>query len=312
MMRGMTGRNTTAFDRSALRVLFDAVCAPAIYTVALVACWWFVGAVDTPTPHDGVLRGAFAWLVAASVFIADRVKLRDAWLDPADLAAHPVRMAVLARNARLLRVTMIVCAAMATAIPAWITDGSPTERFALALLPTLALAGIVAYAPWPAPRARRPKDVVALKNLAVGAGLGVFSALAAGVGLDSLPSRVVLLVGLALAVRVAADAALCDLDDVEGDRAFGTRTLAVMLGRMRALGVAGAARCVAAIALIGACGATAAVVAFSVAWFITTIAIAWRARSDARIAPFVDVALAVELLVALAAAAVIAMPAGPA
>ncbi|HZK81838.1 MAG TPA: hypothetical protein VFC46_12240, partial [Humisphaera sp.] len=53
-----------------------------------------------------------------------------------------------------------------------------------------------------------------------------------------------------LIVRVLADAVLCDLDDADSDRRFGTQTLPNHLGRNRAWSVAFGLRIAVAVALV--------------------------------------------------------------
>jgi hypothetical protein len=182
---------------------------------------------------------AYAFCTAAAVYLLDRVKLRDAWLDPADRAAHPDRFEFLSLHAGAAR-GLAAAMALVSAVLGW--------RFG-PLGPVLtigACVGVLLYAGRPRGRRDRIKDVFLIKNGFVGAGIAFFAAFVTsltyhrGAGFSELAElwprdwRVWGWTGLQLLVRVVADASVCDLDDEHADRAYLTATLPTRLGRVRA------------------------------------------------------------------------------
>jgi 4-hydroxybenzoate polyprenyltransferase len=167
------------------------------------------------------------------------------------------------------------------------------------LTPSLAAAGVIAYAGRPRTRRARPKDVLVLKNAVVAAGITGFATMVAIGAAASAPTLAAardialahaLQIALAcvhVAVRVFADAALCDLDDERSDRSHGTVTLPTQLGRTRAWNVAMALRIVAAIALVPI---AALPLAPRLAWAVVTIitSLAMRLAAPGRVRDWVD------------------------
>src|SRR5262245_41220741 len=92
----------------------------SLYVTGAVACFGQVAGMG----FSGVLdrsRGlalVYGFLTAAAVYLLDRVKLRDPWLDPADRAAHPNRFEFLARYAAKVRV-LAAAMALASAALGW-------------------------------------------------------------------------------------------------------------------------------------------------------------------------------------------------
>src|SRR3954470_5753040 len=91
-----------------------------LYVAAAGACFGQVAGL----PGVGVSRAwwagvGFAWATAACVYLLDRVKARDVWLDPADREAHPERFAFLSRRAWWVRFAAGALAA-ASAGAAWL------------------------------------------------------------------------------------------------------------------------------------------------------------------------------------------------
>ena len=172
------------------------------------------------------------WLAVASAaaFTLDRVKLTQAHHDPADVQAQPARYAFLRANDRPIRF-----AAMATILASVALAPAP---IAMAILVLTVL--VVAYAA-PTPKRRRIKDVLLIKNLSVGIGIAATAAIAVGT-LSLAPLA-------ALLVIATADAILCDLDDIEADRAAGTATIPARFGRAQALTLASLLH-IAAVALL--------------------------------------------------------------
>ncbi|MGH7134069.1 MAG: hypothetical protein ACREJO_19265, partial [Phycisphaerales bacterium] len=204
---------------------------PALYVTAAVVFLVQVGGLET----GGGTLGTADWLILAAAtglgtYLLDRVKLRDAWLDPADAAAHPARYGFLARRTGVVR--GVAVAALAVASVAGAAMG--TWWGWAAALPAASAAGVVAYAARPRAQrgSARPKDVLVFKNVYVAAGITGFAAAvvmaAAHRGVTpvelmrGLWSPVVVFALVQLFGRVMVDAALCDLDDESADRRFGT------------------------------------------------------------------------------------------
>lgn len=173
-----------------------------------------------------------AQTTAMSVYLHDRLKIRDAWLDPADHAAHPRRYAFLTRHARTYRLLGCVLA-MVGLIAAWkVHPAAPT-------LVVLSHAGVLLYAGLPrhGKHRRRIKDLLLVKNIAVAASITALAVVLCVLSVDQDPWSVIVRDGWRIGIGsafvfaiVLADAILCDLDDEQADRAFGTRTLPVVLG----------------------------------------------------------------------------------
>lgn len=205
------------------------------YCAAATACFvQLAGLTNLPSPP--LLLSVF--LAATGAYALDRVKLRDAWIDPADIEAQPERYAFLRAHSRPVRLFALLAIAAAGVIGLTISAWAP-------LASTMAAVGVVAYAPRPRKHRSRVKDVPWLKNLYVAAGISVFAALAglAAHTRHGNKSIVDLLARLAdpgivatlmlLMARVLVDAALCDLDDEASDARHGTRTFVTLLGPRR-------------------------------------------------------------------------------
>lgn len=276
--------------------------------LALWAGLYVVGAVSYVNQVSGMQSGGrgrtalslvFAGLTAAAVYLLDRVKLRDRWLDPADDASHPARHRFLAARTRRVRWLAAVLLVAGIACGAAVSPVLP-------VLGVFAVAGVSLYAGRPRHHRPRVKDVLLLKNLYVAAGIAAFALV---VGVCAAPMRVwwpwegflrmyglgLSLAGLTLAVRVVADAALCDIDDETADREFGTDTLPTRLGRQRAWAVAMGMRLAAAAALWWApAGNPPAAHAWAVATLITTFGL--RAINPRALRDLVDLRLPFEAL----------------
>lgn len=162
-----------------------------------------------------------AFAAGVGLYLLDRVKPRDAWLDPADLAAQPVRIDFLLTHRRPVRTLAWALLALGTAGVMWINPAN-------ILLPPVGIGGVIIYGSVRGPRAR-PKDKLLLKNMLPGGaipGLAVVLAWQSPGGAGAPPTLVeaaCMLLGLVLIVTT--DAVLCDLDDAEADREHGTRTI---------------------------------------------------------------------------------------
>jgi 4-hydroxybenzoate polyprenyltransferase len=195
-------------------------------------------------------------LTATSVYLLDRVKLADRWLDPADQTAHPDRFAFLGEHTMRIRLLALLLGVAAMIVAATI------HPVAVVLIP-LASIGVVVYAGLPrhgrrggpardeSRRRTRIKDVLLLKNAAVAASITVFVALLilldASSSIDALVDSLqnasqTLSIATAAAVLfslVLADAILCDIDDAASDRAHATATIPGQFGKPAAWIVAG-------------------------------------------------------------------------
>lgn len=192
-------------------------------------------------------------LLATAAYTLDRVKLRDAWIDPADVSSQPERYGFLRPRSRAVRVLAFLMLLTGGALGLMFTHWAPLAALLIPL-------GVAAYAARPRGRRPRPKDVIGIKNLYVAAGIVGFAALsvaAVGARVDSMSGWIevasanavaLAAAGALLGVRVVLDAALCDIDDAPADKQFGTATLASTFGVRRAWLSTGWAR----LALIGA------------------------------------------------------------
>lgn len=217
-----------------MRALSHLALWPALYVGAAVVCF-----EQTADRHTSIVLSAEMLLLVCftggGVYLVDRVKLRDAWLDPADAAAHPARFAFLAARSGRVRAlaALLLLGAMAAAwrMHPW-----------MAALPILGVVGVLAYAAKPRQQLARPKDVLLFKNAYVAAGITGFAlvvVLAAGgdswlATAQSIGWSAGLFAASHVFARVFADAVLCDLDDESADRDHGTDTLPTAIGRTRA------------------------------------------------------------------------------
>lgn len=210
-----------------------------LYVAACTFCAIHTSVHRLPPATWLAILGAF--LVGQSVYLLDRAKLRDAWLDEADREAHPKRFAFIYRHRRILRGVIVVEA---------IAGGSVLLAVhpLLALIVPAAFGGVIVYAGLPRtsfvpPGTRRIKDLLIVKNLAVAGSIAVFAlAIAVAVAEDDAvrwPWWRWSWTGAFLLLHVLADSMLCDIDDAAADERFGTRTLAWMrsAGFVRGLAV---------------------------------------------------------------------------
>lgn len=272
-----------------------------LYVAAAVAC--AAQLADAP----GALRPGplfFAWSTAVFAYLLDRVKLRDAWLDPADPVAHPHRYAFLHRHLGAVRLLMLLMAGASAASAVMI------HPYGWIATPLVA-AGVLIYAGFPRRRRGdngigaappRPKDIFLLKNAFVGAGIGAFALLvvaAAQAGPGRLAEWAVerpLLLALVLShlvVRVFADAVLCDIDDEPADRRHDTHTLPTRVGRQRAWTVAMVVRlALAASLLVWPVGPWRTRMVWAIVTGLTTVGL--RLANPRAIRDLVDVRFAAE------------------
>jgi 4-hydroxybenzoate polyprenyltransferase len=275
----------------------------SLYCTGAVVCFAQISGSGLARGLDRswALTLAYAFTTAATVYLLDRVKLRDPWLDPADEAAHPDRFGFLARCASRVRL-LAAATGVASVVLGWAL--SPLAP----LLTVGACVGVVAYAGRPRRERARIKDVFLLKNGFVAAGITAFAAVVCVMSAEQGRSRETVLrlvqenwpllafAGAQLFVRVFADAAVCDLDDEHADRSYRTATLPTHLGRWRAWNVAAGLRIALGIVLlatpIGPPGPR-------MAWGLVTIAstVLLRLWNPRRVREAVDARLALEAMV---------------
>lgn len=224
-------------ERSLIQSLGDLALWAGLYAVGvLLLLGWLVGRTPDFAPC------VFVFLCAQGGYLLDRVKFRRSLLDPADAAAQPERFRWLTRRGARLRIfialELIAAASAGATVSPWLVP-----------LPLCVGLGVWLYAGRPAGMDRpRPKDWPVAKGVLVAVAhtaLAVATLVAGAPGLLDDPGHLGE-GGLILLLVVFADAVLCDLDDIEADRAFGTRSVPVEVGAARAWAVAGAAYAAAA------------------------------------------------------------------
>lgn len=304
----LSTRPAAAHRSSTLHIAAHLAVWAGLYIAGAVVCFAQLAGIDGLVPARALaLAVSFAFCTAAAVYLLDRVKLRDAWLDPADAQAHPQRFDFLAARSALVRGLIVVLLVLA----AWLGTmliSSGGGRWVGALVPVLSAAGVLVYAGRPRRGRARPKDILFIKNFYVAAGITGFAAVVALAAVhagehdwglramwETVKSHAAPLAVSAahLAARVFADAVLCDLDDEDADRRHGTGTLPTHLGRARAWNIALAIRLAlaAAIALVPILPAPA-----RLAWAGVTAAssIVLRLAAPARVRDWVDARLPIE------------------
>jgi 4-hydroxybenzoate polyprenyltransferase len=284
----------------------------SLYVTGAVVCFAQTSGLDT-TDESLERMLAYSFCTAAAVYLLDRVKLRNRWLDPADRAAHPHRFGFLERNAPAARALAAAMALVSMAVGWRLSPVAP-------LLTVAACVGVLAYAGRPRGERARIKDVFLLKNGFVAGGIAAFAAIVCVLGSGRAGSfdavRTLgrehwdpfVFAGAQLFVRVFADAAVCDLDDEHADRSYRTATLPTHLGRFRAWNVAAGMRILLGVVLLAAPVGPAAACR---AWGVVTIAstLALRLWNPRRVREAVDGRLAVEALVVWIVLALISRPA---
>lgn len=269
---------------------------PGLYVAAAVTFVLQIAGAAIPAKNLLHLL-LLAFLTAVGVYLLDRVKLRDAWLDPADAAAHPDRYQFLAQRSGSVRVIAFASLAIAGVV-GWLNRA---PYHVLVAVPVIAAGGVLLYAARPRGTRPRPKDILIIKNAYIAGGITGFALLLALCVIDSsmLTQRAtggLILAGAALLCRVFADAALCDLDDLHADRRFGTRTLATTMGRMAAWNIAMWARIISAAALVAIpVGSLAARLAWAGATLASSVLL--RLASPLRVRDWVDARFALEAVV---------------
>lgn len=286
-------------SRAAIKVLSYSGFWPGTYVGAAVLCVSQVAGLDVATSVPSMTVAVlFACCTSWGAYVLDRVKLRNAWLDPADARADQHRHAFVVLHARGLRALILVLLGAAAGLGALLHP-------AMIALPFLALFSVLVYAGRPRARLPRPKDLFLLKNAYAAVGITGFAAVVAiaaaspGAGFEAFGRTAracVIPLSLScahLAVRVLADAVLCDLDDEHADRNFRTLTLPTQIGRMPAWNVALGCR----LAIVAALVTIPSLplmprLAWAGVTALSSIVLRWS--SPARVRDWVDLRFAVE------------------
>lgn len=246
----------------------------------------------------------YIFCIGVGVYLLDRVKLSDARLDPADAVAHPERAAFIARHSGTVRGAMLALFAIGAACAAWLGMEAGWRGWALLALEGGACVGVVLYAGRPRRVRARPKDVLIVKNACIGGAITGFVVIVVSlVALSDSPSIWPLAaMGLGAAqlfVRVVADSIICDLEDEEADRAFGTATLATRFGRRVAWNTASVMRVAVGVALIALpLGDRRAAVAWGVVTIVSTVIL--RVCDPRRVRDWTDLRFPLEAAAVLA------------
>jgi 4-hydroxybenzoate polyprenyltransferase len=273
-----------------------------LYVAGAYVCFWQLagaGACGSIPVWEAIVA---VFLSATAVYAIDRVKLSDRLLDPADIAAQPVRYAFLTRYTYSIRIGVMVVLLVAMGLASVVSQ-------LLAVVIGLSVLGVLLYAPGPRRSLPRPKDLLGVKNFLVAAGV-VSLAIAATALFGPLSEagdqrfwavarqRVVPVseATILLLLRVMIDAAICDVDDMQTDRRHGTQTLATLMGASGALTVLYVAR-IAAAGLIILLANTAMSVRIAWAGAGVLSAVVLYLRRGKPVRDPVDVAMGVEAII---------------
>lgn len=174
---------------------------------------------------------AYILLVAHACYLFDRVKFTDHRQDPADAIALPTRAIIFSQHSQLIRALIGI-----ELIAATIT-GSCIHPL-LASIPLMAMLVVHIYAGRGAtPDSPRLKDLPILKAFIIAGGhvALVLVVLWSNQLLNIAHiQRTELMINIGVWLIVAGDAVLCDIDDLDADRAYRTQSLAVSYGSQRA------------------------------------------------------------------------------
>src|SRR5689334_4858757 len=101
----------------------------SLYVTGAVVCFAQVFGLEARAETLAWMLG-YSFCTATAVYLLDRVKLRDRWLDPADRAAHPHRFEFLARNSAKVRVLAAVMALASAAVGCMLSPLAPVLTLA--------------------------------------------------------------------------------------------------------------------------------------------------------------------------------------
>lgn len=201
--------------RNPIAALGDLAVYPAVYLAASV--WLFSLAagttLDQPIPYIVAILGL-------GLYLLDRVKLQEGWLDPADLRGQPARHGFVRRHSGTVRLLAFTCLVLSGV-------GLIVFEPQLLFVVPLGVAAVLVYA-FAGPKRRRLKDLPLIKPLLIGIGITLLAVFAGGEGHAGLVLPVIFLL-----LVTTGDAAACDIEDHHTDRRFGTRTPAAILGSRR-------------------------------------------------------------------------------
>jgi len=181
-------------------------------------------------PSPGPLTIIF--LATVSVYLLDRAGWRAGCQDPADSICDPDRAAFMQRHGGWVRIMAWLTLGTAVAMAAW---------RAWWLLAFVAAAPVTLAAYLCGDLGHRIKDRLFIKNIVVGSAIAGFVVVISVTHLAATPSVVAIgVVGVVMFLQVVADCIICDIDDIAGDRASGTQTIANTWSPVVAWTIAGA------------------------------------------------------------------------
>lgn len=215
-------------DRSPIKELLAAPGHLALYPALYAIGAAILGSRILEIPHSSSTL-SFVALCAHAGYLLDRVKARDRSMDPSDSMSQPARYRYLRLHARPVRFMMIVewLAALVLGV---------TIHPALGVFTLLGIASTLFYAGWKPGSVPRLKDLHLTKAPAIAlsvVALGVFPLLvdrSIKQEIEALTMGRHWLALLGLVVIVIGDAIICDLDDIEADRAHRTRSVPSLTG----------------------------------------------------------------------------------
>src|SRR4051812_12969576 len=98
----------------------------SLYVTGATVCFWQLSGL---APATGQPESGFgllcAFFTAAAVYLLDRVKLKDAWLDPADREAHPDRYSFIASRSMAVRALLVICVVASAVTGYLVTPWAP-------------------------------------------------------------------------------------------------------------------------------------------------------------------------------------------
>ncbi|MFI4916022.1 MAG: UbiA family prenyltransferase [Phycisphaerales bacterium JB060] len=199
----------------------------AVYAAGVAA--GTLAMVGATVVYDQALAIGLITSIAWMAHLLDRAKPLARWHDPADRMADAQRDAWVLRHRLGLNVAAIEAAIIACVLALII------DPWLVLLVPFGAASVLVYGARKSDSRRTRPKDVLVIKNAITGL---AYATLIGCVLRAELPEPSGLGLPLAMvALLVAADAMLSDIDDTPADATFGTRTVSVFAGRRWARGI---------------------------------------------------------------------------
>ncbi|MBG83289.1 MAG: hypothetical protein CMJ40_01950 [Phycisphaerae bacterium] len=173
--------------------------------------------------HGRIPWGSLAIAVPVSIgtYLVDRVRLRPEAIDPSDQMAHQARLDLLMKWGGSIRLLAFGLIGLAMAMAA---DRSPWVLIAVVGAPI----GVILYSH--RGFSRRPKDQVLFKNACVS--ISIVALVMLLECRDASAGSLIAVAGFLL-LHVFSDAMLCDVDDAEADRRYGTVTIPGLIGTGR-------------------------------------------------------------------------------